>query len=142
MIRLAYLAAPYSHDSVYVRRRRVRQATTIAARLMQRGIHVYAPTVHGHRIWEAMSHDPGYKFWVAHGLNVLRRCDVLYVAMIEGWEKSSGIQQEILVARECEIGVLYLAPTTCTVVEFGDNPSRGPAVGVRPAPARLRAPNR
>lgn len=94
---MIYLASPYSHRSVMIRRKRFRLVRAAAAEFLQRGIHVIAPVVHGHAIWEVMNStmDPPHGFWMEHSLNLLKRCDELYVLCLLDWQKSAGVQMEI-----------------------------------------------
>lgn len=118
--RLIYLIAPYSHASEAVRRKRIRQAASIAIRLMRRngGDHVYAPTVHGHYL-EQHAGTMNPTFWLDHCLTILSRCDIAYVAMLSGWENSIGVRTEIEAAHNFGIAYLYLDPATCLTHEPG-----------------------
>lgn len=99
---LIYLASPYSHRSVAVRRKRFRAVRLAAAHFMQQGLHIYSPIVHGHTIWETMNHAtaPQHSYWIETGLDFLSRCNALYVLCLAGWDASRGIQAELQLAYE------------------------------------------
>ncbi len=105
---LIYLAIPYSgmeELSFDVSRR-------ITLMLMQCGKNVYSPIIHGH----SLVSTPGYSlhfdhdFWMKHDLDMLRRCDELYVVALDGWNKSVGVLAEIKEARELGMPITFLDP--------------------------------
>ena len=111
---LIYLASPYSHKSLTIRRQRARAITHVAAVLHVQGYHVFSPIVHGHAIWEEIPLKrlaPSYQRYIDWGLDMIERSNQLWVVMLEGWRVSTGIQVEVGHARRLDIPVLYFDPT-------------------------------
>jgi nucleoside 2-deoxyribosyltransferase len=96
---LIYLASPYSHPDPAVREERFRQACIATVKLMQLGLAVFSPISHSHPLTE---HGlPGdWSFWQRCDRAFLERCDEVVVLMLDGWEASLGVAEEIRLAEE------------------------------------------
>jgi len=115
--RLIYLGGPYTHPSRLVMQTRFKTLTIIAGRLAHKGLFIFSPVTHGHQIEYYARPKISYKYYVEHGIEMLSRCDALYIACIKGWELSRGLGAEILEAHRLAIPALYLDPKTCTTHE-------------------------
>jgi nucleoside 2-deoxyribosyltransferase len=94
-----YLASPYSHPDPIVRERRFREACLAAATLLRAGHAVFSPIAHSHPLVEhGLPTD--WSFWERQDREHLARCDEVLVLMLEGWEASVGVREEIRIARE------------------------------------------
>lgn len=113
---LIYLASPYTDPKLSVRRLRFRQVRRVAATLMEKGLFVFCPVVHGHCIDEVAEREIPYEYWLTTTADFLARSDKLYVAMLKGWELSRGIQQEIDLAKRMSLPIFYLEPTSFRVI--------------------------
>jgi hypothetical protein len=106
---MIYLASPYSHPDPTVREQRFRAACLAAAQLVSAGHIVFSPIAHGHPI--ALCGLPtDWRFWEPFDRHLLARCDEVVVLMLDGWETSVGVREEIRIARELGKPVRYLAP--------------------------------
>lgn len=108
---MIYLASPYSHPDPEVRRDRFLAVCSAAARLIYNGHRVFSPVAHSHPIAmtghvDAMAH----KLWLDWSLDMLGRCDVLWVLKIPGWDQSKGVCMEIEAAMKAGKQVEYVAP--------------------------------
>ncbi len=106
---MIYLASPYSHESPAVEEERFHAVCARAAEMMRAGVHVFSPIAHAHPI----SHYglPGdWSYWEAYDRAMLTRCDALTVLRLPGWERSTGVQAEIQIARELGIPVDFVDP--------------------------------
>lgn len=79
-----------------------------AARLLKAGNIVIAPVIAGH----AMETELGRqvlknKEWIRQSLELLRRCNVVVVVTLPGWEESEGVAQETQLANRLDIPVMY-----------------------------------
>ena len=109
---LTYLASPYSHPELDVRAERYWLACKKAAELMLQGEAVFAPIAHSHPISLHMPEGKAvdHELWLAQDIPILRRCDVLKVLLLPGWDQSQGVREEIEVAVACRIPVEYIKP--------------------------------
>ena len=98
---LIYLASPYSHQSVAVRRARVRSICRAAAALIRCGYVVFSPVAHSHGISQH-GLPVTWEFWEHQDRRFLTLCDELWVLQLEGWRQSRGVQAEIALA--CSMG--------------------------------------
>lgn len=105
---LFYLASPFTHDDVQIRNLRTEQVAEVAAYLMQAGLFVFAPIPHGVLISKYGLPDGYEEFWKPYCHTTLGRCDSLIVLKLDGWEESTGVQDEILIARQLGKPIYYI----------------------------------
>lgn len=115
---LAYLATPYSKyadglDAAFA------AACRLAADLVIRKINVFSPIVHSHMIARLARLDPlDHSIWLPLDEFMMRRCDVLLVAQLPGWEESVGVAHEIDFFLEAAKPVFVLTPETMAIKPF------------------------
>ena len=116
-MKLIYLASIYSvphkdgtKPTVAEMKERTAKATEKAAEIMQRGYNVFSPLTHSDPIADYISEENriSHDFWLKIDFDMIRRCDELWVYMLEGWDRSYGISQEIKFAKENNIPVVYI----------------------------------
>jgi len=95
---LIYLASPYSHNDPAIMQQRADQVAEMAAYLMQAGLHVFAPIPHGVALAKYGLPTDYEGFWKPYCHDTLGRCDMLVVLTLDGWETSTGVQDEIALA--------------------------------------------
>jgi len=105
--RIIYLASPYSHPDERIRHARYRMVCEKAAELMRKGFLVFSPIAHSHPLVEFGV--PGdWSYWEYYDSEMIRRCDRLVVLMLDGWDSSTGIAAEIVIARDHGLQIDYL----------------------------------
>lgn len=108
-----YLAAPYTDKDRSTQFKRALRASRFAWELMRYGVPIYSPLSHGPAIAEALVPSPQVKearsashsFWMEQCRPLLLSAACLLVCEWEGWEKSKGILQECVWARDESIPV-------------------------------------
>lgn len=109
-MKLIYLACPYCHDDPKVEEQRVEKATYEAARLMAGGFNVFSPLTHSHHVTQHLppeyAHD--HDFWLSRDLQIIDKCDAVYVLCLDGWTESKGVAVEIKYAEDNGIPVRML----------------------------------
>ena len=105
---LIYLATPYSDSDPAVQEHRFKEVNKVAAQLMGKGWHVFSPISHCHPIAMAGDLPKDWKFWEAYDKVMLQACTKLVVLMQEGWQKSTGVANEVKIAIELGIPVIYM----------------------------------
>jgi hypothetical protein len=112
----AYLASPYTNpddpaDRLYCELR-FAEACAGVAKLMARGKNIFCPIAHSHPIAAYLPAEQrcSHQFWLTQDFAVLAKAERLIVLMLHQWERSYGIQQEIMFARKHDIPVHYLDP--------------------------------
>jgi hypothetical protein len=74
---------------------------------MCQGYHVFSPISHGHPISTAGKLPGDWKYWESNCRKMLKICDKLIVLTLDGWENSTGVQNEVRIAKEMNIPVSY-----------------------------------
>ena len=110
MCTLYYLASPYTHDDIRVRRHRAEVATMAAIDLLHENVFVFAPIPYN-APWEKYDREirGDWEFWAKFDEAFIKRCDALLVLTIDGWKESVGVQAEIKIAEKLNKPVLYVS---------------------------------
>ena len=111
-----YLACPYTSKEpdpqlkVQIEELRFHAANRAAAKLLNEGHFVYSPISHCHPI--AMdSNLPGdWEFWQKYCKVSLKWCNRVMALKIDGWDTSTGVRNEIRLAKEMGLEVDYMEP--------------------------------
>lgn len=106
---VAYLAAPYTHKDPAIVDQRMKDLCKADAALMKRGIFTMSPLLK-HYIVAHESLPTDFKFWEQYSKALMRRCDYLFVLMLDGWSKSEGVLAEIDDARRLGMPIYYIEP--------------------------------
>lgn len=107
---LIYLACPYSHPDLNVRKERFRIANQVTGKLMNEGHFVFSPISMSHPVAMDASLPGDWQFWKAFDTALLARCQKVLVIDIEGTSESTGVKAEIEIAKGFGIPVEYLVP--------------------------------
>jgi len=106
-----YLAIPYSDPDDAVMQSRYEIALKVMAKYINEDLPIYCPVAHWHNV--ELNHDMprGYEFWYKLDRLFLSKASGLIVVQIPGWEKSIGVTDEIVLAKEFKIPILYYKPS-------------------------------
>jgi len=105
---MIYLASPYSHEDPAVREKRYHAAMEATARLINNGIHIISPIVHGHAMAEKHNMKGDFQFWNEYCIDMMLMCESILVLKLPGWQNSIGVTAEIKEARKHGIYVMYM----------------------------------
>src|SRR5262249_22256173 len=97
-----------------IREQRFREACRATAALLRQGHSVFSPVVHSHPL-VAYGLPTGWAFWQRYDREMLARCDEVMVLMLDRWEDSVGVREEIRIARQMGKPVRYAAPGLASV---------------------------
>lgn len=111
-MKLIYLAAPYTHDDPLVREDRFNRINRAAVHIIQMGYFVFSPISHTHPIASAGKLPRGWGYWEKYDRRMLLNCDQVIVLMLDGWQQSIGVTNEIKIARDYHIDVKYMEDPT------------------------------
>lgn len=92
---MIYLASPYSHRLVDVRRARFAETQRITAKLMREGHHIYSPIVYCHPIAESYSMPTDFQFWQDFDRHMIELADHFWILTMPGWRDSVGVNAEM-----------------------------------------------
>jgi hypothetical protein len=107
-----YLASPYSSPYKWKRLQRFLEVAKAVGALKDRGIIAFSPICHSHPVTVHYLGDDHIAFdnWKDFDTEMIRRCDALWVLMLEGWDQSEGIKAELEIAKSLGKEILYLEP--------------------------------
>jgi hypothetical protein len=128
---MVYLASPYQpqtdaekerYEEHLVKQYEIIVLLTSRLQIKYRGTHViYAPIVHSHPI--SLHMPPEIKkdqsLWLDDiDLPIIKQCmDEIWIAKIDGWNKSSGIKREKKLSERLGLGIYYVCPETLELTE-------------------------
>lgn len=110
---LIYLAAPFTHKDQWVKSLRNLIITTIGAKLISEGYHIFSPITESAeyvKFFDNITTD--WEFWQEHDCLMLDRCDQLWVLTLKGWKESIGVTAEIEYAKQKNKLIRYINPLT------------------------------
>jgi hypothetical protein len=125
--KIIYIACPYSgpysgyaysdrNEEIEIKR--YRTATQIAMQLTRGGYRVFSPVTHAHPICLRDPRVPQtWEFWKELNKPVLEISGLLLVLMLDGWDKSIGVTEEIQIAQDSGIPIIYADYAGLPVVE-------------------------
>lgn len=106
---LIYLASPYTHPNKLIEALRWRQVEEATAILLKRDVLVFSPIVHCHSLATTYNMPGNFKFWQDYCLDMLTRCDEMWILQLDSWEKSAGITAEREYARINHKPIRYIS---------------------------------
>lgn len=107
MTKFAYIAGPYSSPSEEVIERRYDLYLRFTNMVLNHGIMCMSPLTN-HACLKKGKVIPGdYNFWGNYSREMLARCQVVFVMMLDGWEKSDGVYDELMNARQKGLKILF-----------------------------------
>lgn len=116
-----YLASPYTYQGRFPRLfgRVARYLNYLAVLdacsvLVKRGEVTFSPIVHSHPMAAKHGLNGSWSFWRKQDLAYLYACRRLVVLKLDGWEKSTGVQEEIEIALALGKPVVYIDPRSLT----------------------------
>ncbi len=112
---LLYLATPYTKYEGGITLGYI-GACKLAARLLRLGLKVYSPIAHTHPIAVYGGIDPyDLSIWLPFDAAIMDKSDALLVAMMAGWDQSTGIKHEIRTFTETKKPIFFLNPVELTL---------------------------
>lgn len=118
---LVYLASPYSHPSEHIREQRAHAVVKLGAELFNKGLALFIPIAQSHLMHViGMIPSTDWENWWNNDVQNLKGCDELWIAAIDGWDKSKGVRGEMIVARELGLPIKLVDPDSHLMVTFSD----------------------
>ena len=114
---MIYLASPYSHERPEIRAARYEEICYLAGFFITNGYVIYSPITHTHPIAIRMGLPTDWNFWKKFDETILFRCEALWIATMKGWINSTGIENEIKIAKRLGIPISYVNPITKEVTQ-------------------------
>lgn len=107
---LIYLAGPFSHTEKAIMNEREIQHAKCAIALKQQGLSIYAPITETTALEKLGGlKETSWAYWREHDLNLLSRCDELWVMLLDGYKESLGVKGEVKFAVKNSIPIKFVA---------------------------------
>lgn len=120
---LIYLAGPYSSPYTALMKERESIHAIVAVELKKQGNAVYCPIAETVTLAQLGGlSGTSWEDWRQHDLNLLSRCDQIYVLLIDGWKESLGVRGEVKFALKNHMPVYFINQEVDTV--FGTDTLR------------------
>jgi hypothetical protein len=103
-----YIASPYTHENGGVMECRYSLVSEYAAFLKRAGLACYSPIAYGHPMACKHKLPRDFGFWRKQSLALLAPAGSMHVLMLDGWQNSQGVQQEIDFCRSMDKRILYM----------------------------------
>lgn len=103
-----YVCCPYSHEDERIVNARYNAAVDATAWLIKQNCLVYCSVLHWRPV--ALAHDlpHDYEFWKEFDVTMIKKSAGLIILMMDGWDKSKGVIDEIRVGKENSKPILYI----------------------------------
>jgi len=121
---MIYVASPYSspikdsyrymtviemaHKTKVLMENRYLAAMKYVAKNLKEGKNYFSPIVYTHEMAHGHCLPKDFKFWQEINHRYLEACSELHVLMLEGWEDSAGVKDEINYAITHGMGIKYI----------------------------------
>lgn len=102
---LVYVAGPYNGNVD----ENIQRAEKVSIELIKKGYSVITPHKNTAHYEKYEGEDLNINTWMEMDFNIIKRCDAVFV--MENWEGSEGVAQEIHFAKTHGISVVYLNET-------------------------------
>jgi hypothetical protein len=106
--KLIFISSPYTHGDREVVIENFLKVTRLAAKLCSEGHVAVSPITYGHTLLDYVEMPSDWEFWKNFCLTLLNKCDELIVYKMDGWDKSRGVEEEIMMAESKGIKITYL----------------------------------
>ena len=104
---MIFISSPYSHSDDSIRQKNFEIVSKLAARLCSEGKVAISPITYGHTLLEYENMPGDWDFWKNFCLSILIKCEEMIVYKMPGWDKSTGVAEEIKFAKENNIKITY-----------------------------------
>jgi hypothetical protein len=103
-----YLGSPYSYHHPIVVMDRFNRTERLVAQLLKRNYHIYSPIVHCHELAHKYDLPKDAMFWQSYNYAMLAKASQLWVYRLPGWEESTGLTAERLLANKLSIPTQFV----------------------------------
>ena len=109
-----YLAIPYTGNE----NKSFQVANIVAGLLMQQGHIVFSPISHTHPIAMECDLPKDWEYWKCQDEFFIGICDEIHVVMLNGYEKSKGVNAEIKIAKKLKKPIKFIEYKNEISIEF------------------------
>ena len=111
-----YFASPYTSDCAYIREQRYLDVIKVATDLIRLDFTLIEPIAMSHQHAQRFGLPGTYAFWQKRDRKFIDLCDAVMVCLLDGWDQSIGVADEIEYAKSQGKPVYYLNPVELCLV--------------------------
>jgi nucleoside 2-deoxyribosyltransferase len=111
-----YFASPYTSDCAYIRELRYLDVIKVATDLIRQDFTLIEPIAMSHQHAQRFGLPGTYAFWQKRDRKFIDLCDAVMVCLLDGWDQSVGMADEIEYAKSQNKPVYYLNPSELRLV--------------------------
>jgi hypothetical protein len=104
-----YLASPYTSPDLEKMKERYLKVDEVGYKLLMKGFHIIEPIASTYHKAQRFQLPHDYSFWINHCRKFVEISDSVIVLMLDDWENSVGVQDEIKIATELGKKVVYIS---------------------------------
>jgi hypothetical protein len=105
---MIFVASPYSHPDPAIRHERFIGALRYANDLIREGEIVFSAIAYGHPFACYVAAPTDFASWRGLNHHMIALSTKVHVLMLNGWDESAGVQDEILYANEIDKPVVFV----------------------------------
>ncbi len=110
MSKIIYVASPYNHPDDSIRVENYKKVSKYTADLIASGQVAMSPIAYGHPLLDFTEMPYDWEFWSNFCISFLKKCEEMHIFMIDGWDKSRGVAEEIEYCVKNSIPIKYIEP--------------------------------
>lgn len=107
---IEYLGLPYSDDDPLVEDWRASISDRVAADLTKQGRIIFAPISAWHHIAKKYKLPGTFEYWLKLDEEFIKASKKLLIITLPGWQESTGVSEEIKLAKKYSIPIDYIDP--------------------------------
>lgn len=107
-MKLIFISSPYSHEDPKIIEDNYVKVAKFVSGLATQGITAISPIAYGHTLLKFNNMANDWKTWANFCLTFLDKADELWVYKMSGWNRSTGVAEEIEYAVKKGIRVKYI----------------------------------
>lgn len=111
-----YFASPYTSPCDYIRELRYLDVIKVATDLIRQDFTLIEPIAMSHQHAQRFGLPGTYTFWQKRDRKFIDLCDAVMVCLLNGWDQSVGVTDEISYAKSQGKPVYYLNPSDLRLV--------------------------
>ena len=104
---MIYIASPYSHKDQNIVEQRYEAVKEFTGVLLKERLCAFSPIVYAHELAKLYDLPTDAAYWNEFNMNILRRCEEMYLLQLDGWEESIGVNDELVACKILNIKVTY-----------------------------------
>jgi len=107
---MIYISSPYTHKDQHVIDLRIHQTENFIIWVMEKGYYPISIPIQFHKLVKEKRLPIDNLYWENYYKNIIPKASEVFVLMLDGWDISVGIQNEIKQATDLEIRILFFKP--------------------------------